>query len=260
MTSPSPALINDPMNLELLKLAARTIKWGRSPVLRPAIERYCEGEGLEVGAGKTPLGDPSRTTFLDRQVDDKDATENADIIADATAIPRPDESFDYVIASHVLEHMPNTIAALKEWLRVLKPGGTLFIVLPHAEKTIDQHRQVTTLDHLIADYEAGIDSSDRTHFDEIKEGWSKLPPWEDEFRAEWGAEPWDWDFRIEHGVIHYHVWTQNEILELFYHLGLQILYVNDEVPDRPDSFMVVARKPPAGPLLRRSQPRTAGSR
>jgi phosphatidylethanolamine/phosphatidyl-N-methylethanolamine N-methyltransferase len=39
-------------------------------------------------------------------------------------------SFDRVIATHVLEHIYKPHLALKEWIRVLKPGGTLSILIP----------------------------------------------------------------------------------------------------------------------------------
>lgn len=49
---------------------------------------------------------------------------------DATRLSYPDSSFDRVIATHVLEHLPKPHAVLKEWTRVLRPGGTLSLVLP----------------------------------------------------------------------------------------------------------------------------------
>lgn len=45
-----------------------------------------------------------------------------------------DGEIDGIIASHVLEHISDTKAVLTEWSRVLKPGGTLIIVVPDAEK------------------------------------------------------------------------------------------------------------------------------
>lgn len=44
-----------------------------------------------------------------------------------------DEQFDLVFASHVLEHSPAPFVALSSWIRTLKPGGTLFLVLPNAD-------------------------------------------------------------------------------------------------------------------------------
>jgi ubiquinone/menaquinone biosynthesis C-methylase UbiE len=49
---------------------------------------------------------------------------------DATRLSFPDDSFDRVIAAHVLEHLPAPNLALREWVRVLRPGGVLTLVLP----------------------------------------------------------------------------------------------------------------------------------
>lgn len=52
----------------------------------------------------------------------------ADEQMDITAIPYPDNTFDYVICSHVLGHVPNEALAIKELHRVLKPDGTALIL------------------------------------------------------------------------------------------------------------------------------------
>ena len=49
---------------------------------------------------------------------------------DATKLDFPDASFNRVIATHVLEHLPKPHEVLREWQRVLKPGGLLSIILP----------------------------------------------------------------------------------------------------------------------------------
>lgn len=49
---------------------------------------------------------------------------------DATALTYPDNSFDRLIATHVLEHLPNPVKVLAEWNRVVRPGGVVSIVLP----------------------------------------------------------------------------------------------------------------------------------
>ncbi|MCF6320935.1 MAG: class I SAM-dependent methyltransferase [Rhizobiaceae bacterium] len=51
-------------------------------------------------------------------------------VADARELHFEDKSFDRVIATHVLEHLINPHDILREWARVIKPGGTLSLVLP----------------------------------------------------------------------------------------------------------------------------------
>lgn len=53
-----------------------------------------------------------------------------DYISDITAIPAPDESFDVVISTEVLEHVPDPVAAVREMTRLLKPGGRLLLTAP----------------------------------------------------------------------------------------------------------------------------------
>jgi SAM-dependent methyltransferase len=49
---------------------------------------------------------------------------------DATQLPFPDATFDRIIASEVLEHIPNDLAALDELVRVLRPGGRIAVTVP----------------------------------------------------------------------------------------------------------------------------------
>jgi SAM-dependent methyltransferase len=52
------------------------------------------------------------------------------VAGDATRLPYPDASFDRLVASEVMEHVPDDEAALDELVRVLRPGGTLAITVP----------------------------------------------------------------------------------------------------------------------------------
>ena len=54
----------------------------------------------------------------------------AAVQGDALAIPFPDGTFDRVICSEVLEHIPDDIGAMRELARVLRPGGTMAITVP----------------------------------------------------------------------------------------------------------------------------------
>jgi SAM-dependent methyltransferase len=50
--------------------------------------------------------------------------------ADVAQLPFPDEQFDVVTALDVLEHLDDDTAALREFRRVLKPGGRVFVFAP----------------------------------------------------------------------------------------------------------------------------------
>ena len=52
------------------------------------------------------------------------------VVGDALALPYPDDSFDCVIASEILEHIPDDETAIAELARVLAPGGRLAVSVP----------------------------------------------------------------------------------------------------------------------------------
>jgi len=63
------------------------------------------------------------------------AHENVDIVANAISLPQEDNSVDEILSSHLIEHFHfhDGLKALKEWFRVLKPGGKLIIECPDLE-------------------------------------------------------------------------------------------------------------------------------
>lgn len=60
------------------------------------------------------------------------AVSSASCNGDVTLLPFPDASFDRIIASEVLEHIDDDIAALVELVRILRPGGTFAATVPAA--------------------------------------------------------------------------------------------------------------------------------
>lgn len=52
------------------------------------------------------------------------------VVADITSLPFDVASFDLVLCSHVLEHVPSDRAAMREMLRVLRPGGEVLVQSP----------------------------------------------------------------------------------------------------------------------------------
>ena len=83
---------------------------------------YCFGLGLDVGAGNRTLN-PNMIT-IDNWSDDVDYKMEADNLS------FKDKTFDFVYASHVLEHLKDTLKAIREWLRVVKIGGYVIMIIP----------------------------------------------------------------------------------------------------------------------------------
>ncbi len=71
-----------------------------------------------------------------------------DVQADITALPFPPATFDAVLCSHVLEHVPDDRAAMSEIARVLRPGGWALVLVP-----LDAGRDQTYEDPAITDPE-----------------------------------------------------------------------------------------------------------
>jgi ubiquinone/menaquinone biosynthesis C-methylase UbiE len=59
-------------------------------------------------------------------------TTGIDLVCDITDIPEPDASFDAILCSEVFEHLPDPLAALNEFARLLRPGGKLILTAPFA--------------------------------------------------------------------------------------------------------------------------------
>lgn len=80
-----------------------------------------------------------------------------------------DQKYDFVLSSHNLEHISNPLKALREWMRVMKPGGNLIILLPNYRQTFDHRRKPTGVEHMLEDYRQQRDERDLTHLPEILE-------------------------------------------------------------------------------------------
>ncbi|WP_115124059.1 class I SAM-dependent methyltransferase [Marinirhabdus gelatinilytica] len=70
----------------------------------------------------------------------------ADVKADICNLPFKDNSFDFMICNHVLEHIPDDTKAMKELYRVLAPNGTAIVQVPY-----DRNRTTTFEDNSITD-------------------------------------------------------------------------------------------------------------
>lgn len=62
-------------------------------------------------------------------------TSSIDIVSDITDMPIPSASFDVVLCTEVLEHVPNPVKAVNEMDRVLRPGGYMILTAPFCSLT-----------------------------------------------------------------------------------------------------------------------------
>lgn len=59
-------------------------------------------------------------------------TSQIDLVCDIASIPQPNASFDVILCTEVLEHIPEPTKVLDEFIRLLKPGGKLILTAPFA--------------------------------------------------------------------------------------------------------------------------------
>jgi SAM-dependent methyltransferase len=189
----------------------------------PLCHLYLKGSGIEVGALNGPLEVPPGVTvaYVDFQSQEdlkKRYPQHADKILPVdfqTTIEKLDgianDSQDFVIANHVLEHSEDPIAAFQSVFRVLKPGGIFFLALPDKRFTFDRARPVTPFEHLVKDHEEGPEGSRMEHFRESARAHNGL------------TDPGEIDDLVNERMslghkIHFHVWEQLDILEMFVRL------------------------------------------
>ncbi|MDD2358073.1 MAG: methyltransferase domain-containing protein [Thiovulaceae bacterium] len=147
------------------------------------------------------------------------------------------DTYDFLLSSHMIEHTANPIKSLKEWIRVVIPGGHLILLIPHKDGTFDHNRPVTTLKHLIQDYNDNIKEDDLTHLDEIL----KLHDLSMDLEAGSHQEFHERSKKnSENRCLHHHVFDSHIAVELIDSLNLKIIAVEAIYPMH---ILIVAQKP-----------------
>ena len=106
--------------------------------IRDALIRHAEfvsGTALDLGCGSRPYesffnGRVSRWVAADYPASGHPPAPHVDVFADAMQLPLAAESFDTVLCTQVLEHVPEPMDVLRESWRVLRPGGHLVLTAP----------------------------------------------------------------------------------------------------------------------------------
>ena len=198
---------------------------GAQPEARPILKfptsalanRLLDGlHGLEIGGSahnafclntkNVDYTDDMNTMFKLEEVELCGEAMPVDIVANGDNLPVENESQDFVISSHVFEHFFDPIKTLKEWYRVIKEGGYIFMIVPHKERTFDKVRQRTTLQELIGRHEGRIEN----------------------------------DYVNEH--THFSVWITEDVVELINYLGWKIVAVQDVDDKVGNGFTIVIKK------------------
>jgi len=146
------------------------------------------------------------------------------------------ESYDFVLASHALEHLANPLQALTVWKRVLVPGGVFLVIVPDKRATFDHRRPFTSFDHIQSDFKNHASEDDLTHLEEILRlhDLGLDPP---------AGSPQAFRERCLKNAsiraMHHHVFSPDVLVRIFTRLGMKVLRL---VIERPENIVVLAQK------------------
>jgi SAM-dependent methyltransferase len=215
-------------------------------------DNYLRGDGLEIGPLHRPWPVPAdcRMTYTDSfstealrtlwspEVDGYQIIP-IDVVTDATTLSAFTEAhFDFVIASHVIEHLENPVAGIAAGLRVLKPGGVLLLALPDRRHTFDRSRPPTSIEHVLRDYCGDCQRGRRQHYEE----WVGLV---EHLKGEALATRVS-ALEAQLYPIHFHVWTPLEFTALLAELhGLLPIRFDVELftSNGPEGLWVLRKAP-----------------
>lgn len=257
MGSSNPLIEAFRQRLKRLSLNSASLRCIAALSQHPGIRRrtlafaYLKGVGIEIGALHNPMQLPpgASVRYVDRMTRaelgnhyrrlDPEKVIDADMVDEAETLGSIlDESQDFVVASHLIEHLQNPLLALGNWLRVLRHGGILYVAVPNKEKTFDRARPVTAITHLVRDFEEGPDNSRRQHYEE----WVAVVGQKKEAKA---IKAQANKLMERNYSIHFHVWDAPAFLEVLHycnrHLGYSFNVLNFEVIG--NEMLVILQKP-----------------
>jgi len=140
-------------------------------------QKFIAGSGIEIGAlhNPLPLGSEVRVKYVDRlpnarlrehypELKDRVFVE-PDMIDDGEILSSiQDNSMDFIIANHMLEHCENPLGTIRHHLRKIRLGGTLYYAIPEKTQGFDAARGITSFIHLVEDDLWGPEVSRLRHF------------------------------------------------------------------------------------------------
>lgn len=189
----------------------------RMVATRLAMSSWLKGTGIEVGAGNRPFHVRDGLNVIYGDIRDDEALSNyfgntmpilggSNFIDAQTFEGVPDESVDFVISAHVIEHLFDPIGAIEQAMRVIRKSGIYLIAVPDKRFMFDHKRPVTDIDHLLRDHKDGGDSTRLYAFFE-----------EAHFTFDHPVDvAWEMaEHNMKHGLdIHVHCWTHETFMEM----------------------------------------------
>ena len=186
------------------------------------LRRYLRGNGIEIGGLWRKFKVPACTKvwYLDRLSVEELAKEYPelnrgivapDVIADAEQLPIASGSLNFLIASHVLEHLRFPLLALKSWYEALITGGILMLRVPDKRYTFDRDRQRTTLHHLVQESEDPRKFDTVAHYADWVQHVNRCVPGDARFKQQLDS------LLGMNYSIHYHVWIDDDVAEIIHY-------------------------------------------
>ena len=185
--------------------------------------KFLRGEGVEIGALHMPLPLPphAKAKYVDyisvselRELypELKDlALVNVDIVDDGERLSKvKNSSVDFIIANHMLEHCQDPVGTILNFYKKLKPGGIMFMAIPDMRYTFDMHRPLTPYSHLLEEHR--VYPAKKYYIEHTREIVKLTEGLKDKKAIEARVKELA-DIKYS---IHYHVWTQQEMVDLFY--------------------------------------------
>jgi len=144
------------------------------------------------------------------------------IINDAVNITNVgDAAYDFIFSSHCLEHIANPIKALKEWLRIIKTGGHVILILPEKTRCFDHKREVSKFSTLLSQYEKNVGEDDLSTLPEILKNHDLAmdPPAGD--LGSFTRRSLD---NYNNRCLHHYVYSPELLVEICKYLGCEFIY------------------------------------
>ena len=225
-----------------------------SPLATTLLEHL---HGIEIGASTQnsfQLKRAINVDFSDEQgglwQDKRCEPATVNIVALGDDLPFKDNTLDYVLSSHVIEHFFDPVKALREWHRVVKPGGYIFIIAPHKDRTFDKPYAVTPVTELldrstgrirISDYAKPVDLPAVERAGKATFGPAYQVPPHVLLRRDATPEK-GWARYEEDDHHHWSIWRTGDFVELVKRLTFNIVEIQDTDDKVGNGFTVVIRK------------------